>query len=145
MSVAPDRYFHGSSTRLEIGTILTPRGNAYEADWGKTGFYPILERFRPPKRLAHKQAVFMVGSPNDIDCAGGGTEWVFELLPLGPVTRHDLNWSSQISCLLSENHDANSPQIREAAENYWRGSPHPNESVWEYLTSSAQIIAVEPF
>lgn len=130
---SPTRYFHGSMDELPVGTVLTPRGEAYAQAWGATDFYPILEAFRPEGARAHKDAVFLVADPDDIDLAGGGTEWIFAVEPLGTVTKHDLNWSSEISCLLSDGHAADSDAVRQAAANYWSGLPHHDENVWEYL------------
>lgn len=36
-------------------------------------------------------------------------------------------------------------KIQEAALNYWNGVPHPNESVWEYLTPKAEVIKEVPY
>jgi hypothetical protein len=47
--------------------------------------------------------------------------------------------------LLSDGHDMLSKQVQEAALNYWNGVPHYNESVWEYLTPQAKILAVEEY
>lgn len=142
--ISNNEYFHGSYIQLPVGTVLKPR-DAYEADWGHTDFYQLLERYRPKDKLAHKQSIFMCDNPNDIDAAGGGTDWMFTLEPLGPVQRHDLNWGSEISSLISDGYAADSPEVIEAAKNYWDGVPHHNESLWEYLTPSALITAVEPF
>jgi hypothetical protein len=139
------RFFHGSSNYLEVGFVLRGRDDAYEASWSKCDFYKIPENNRPKHCLPHAKAVFAVGDPDDIDLAGGATEWIFELDPTGDVSRHDLNWSSEISYLLSEGHDAQSKEVLTAAANYWSGIAHPNESVWEYLMSEAQIVRVEPY
>lgn len=138
-------YYHGSMDYLPVGTILTPRGQDYEKDWANTDFYAVLEHYRPKNKPAHKQSVFMVTDPDDVDLAGGGTEWLMTVKPLGPVSRHDLNWSSEISMLLSDGFDINSNQVQQAANNYWQGVAHPNESVWEYLTPKAEILAVEEY
>lgn len=125
---------------LATGFILRGRGAAYATSWGDTDFFKILEAQRPSHCLAHTDAVFAVGHPNDIDLAGSGTEWAFELEPIGPVTQHDLNWSSEISMLLSDGYAPASAQVLSAAANYWAGLPHTNESVWEYLMKEAKII-----
>lgn len=139
----PSAYYHGSNDELPKGTILKPRGDDYEADWIGTDFYSILEKYRPSDMLSHKNAVFMCDNPDDIDNAGGGTEWLFKVKPLGPVQKHDLNWSSEISLLISNNESED--KIKEAALNYWNGVPHHDENVWEYLTTSAKILAVEEY
>lgn len=138
-------YYHGSMDHLPVGTVLKSRGADYEQDWAHTDFYSALEKYRPSHILSHSQAVFMVADPDDVDLAGGGTEWLFTVKPLGPVSKHDVNWSSEISMLTGDGHDVDSPEVQKAAENYWAGVPHPNESVWEYLTPSAEILKVEEY
>lgn len=138
------KFYHGSYEKLPVGTILTPRDN-YESNWQNTDFYKPLEKYRPKNMLPHKKSVFMCDNPDDVDLAGGSTEWLLTVEPLGPVQRHDLNWSSEISMLISDGHSIDSPVVQKAATNYWNGVPHPNESVWEYLTSSAKVVAVEKY
>lgn len=138
-------YYHGSMDHLPVGTVLKPRGTDYEQDWAHTDFYTALEKHRPDHMLSHKHAVFMVADPDDVDLAGGGTEWLFTVKPLGPISKHDMNWSSEISMLMGDGHDVDSADVRKAAENYWAGVPHPNESVWEYLTPAAEILKVEEY
>ena len=141
----PKTYYHGSMEPLPVGTILRPNPE-YEKNWQSTDFYNALEFNKPAGMLSHKDSVFMCDNTDDIDAAGGGTEWLFTVKPLGPVQRHDVNWSSEISMLISD-HDMtfDDPEVEQAADNYWQGVPHPNEQVWEYLTPSAEIIAVEPY
>lgn len=135
-------YYHGSHIKLPPGFILTGRGSDYEISWSNTDFYQILEKYRPEDKIAHKEAVFMCGNDDDIDCAGGGTEWVFTLRADGPVEKHDINWTSSISCALSEN--AEEKDIRELAYNYWSGVPS-EDPLWEHLTRQATIISCEEF
>ena len=137
-------FYHGSFDRLPVGTILTPRDN-YEANWGHTDFYHTLEKYRPKNMLSHNQSVFMCDNPDDVSIAGGGTEWLFTVKPMGPVQRHDLNWSSEVSMLIGDGYTVDSEQVQAAAENYWAGVPHPNETVWEYLTPRARIVKVESY
>lgn len=138
------KFYHGSMNHLPIGTVLKPSDD-YEQQWGHTDFYRALEKYRPRNLLSHRNSVFMVSEPDDIDLAGGGTEWMFTVEPLGPIQKHDLNWSSEISSLIGDGYAIDSAQVKSAAENYWHGLPHPAESVWEYLTTAAKIIKVEPY
>lgn len=137
-------YYHGSMEELPVGTILTPRDN-YESNWSNTDFYNILEHYKPEGMLSHRQAVFMVSEEDDIDLAGGGTDWFFIVEPIGKIEKHDLNWSSEISMLMSEGYEVDSDAVEEAAANYWNGVPHTNESVWEYLSPKAKILHVEEY
>lgn len=137
-------FYHGSSNKLPVGTILTPRDD-YEERWSHTDFYHALEMYRPPNMLAHKQSVFMCDNPDDIDNAGGATDWLFTVQPLGVVQKHDLNWGSEVSGLIDLGNDISSKAVKNAAANYWNGTPHPNENVWEYLTPQARILKVEEY
>lgn len=137
-------FYHGSNDKLSVGAILRPSPD-YEENWKNTNFYSVLEHYRPPNVLSHKDAVFMCDNADDVDLAGGGTEWLFTVIPLGPVERHDLNWSSEISGLIDDGADINSVEVQQAASNYWNGVPHHDESVWEYLTPLAKIIKVEKY
>lgn len=143
-SKVPLVFYHGSTKFLPVGTILVPSSD-YELNWGRTGFYWILEKYRPSEMLAHKNSVFMVDKIDDIDLAGGGTDYIFTVEPIGKVERHDMNWSSEIDCLISDGFSVDSPEIIKAAKNYWNGIVHYNEQVWEYLTPSAKIVAVEDY
>lgn len=145
LTEANQLFYHGSMEYLPVGTILIPNLN-YEFSWGDTDFYKPLENYKPKGMLSHKEAVFMVDNDNNLDVAGGGTEWVFRVEPLGPVQKHDLNWSSEISMIVGDYKEADREEkFKTAAENYWNGIPHPNESVWEYLTPKARIVSVEEF
>lgn len=138
------KYYHGSMDELPVGTVLRPHPD-YEQQWGHTAFYVVLEDNRPSNMLSHKDAVFMCDNPDDVDLAGGGTNWIFTVIPLGLVQRHDLNWGSQISGLIDDGASIDSVEVKLAADNYWNGIPHTDEQVWEYLTTAARIIAVEPY
>lgn len=132
------KYLHASLEILEVGTILKAKEN-YEQHWENTDFYQKLEQYRPKDMLAHKNAVFMCASAEDLDnCIGG--EYIFEITPESRIERHDLNWSTEVSCLVGDN--ASEEKIKEAALNYWNGIEHKNESLWEYLTPSAIITKV---
>ena len=141
----PARLYHGSATPFEPGFVLTPRGEEYEENWGGTDFYAALERWRPDGATAHRDAVFLVGDPDDVDLAGGSTDWCLEVEPTGPVTRHDINWGSEISCLRGDGKGIEDPEVRRAALAYWAGEAHPNESVWEYLAPGARVLSCEPW
>ena len=142
--ILPTIFYHGSEIFLPVGTILQTNDD-YEDRWKHNTFYSVLEKYRPSNQLAHKDSIFMCDNPDDLDAAGGGTSWVFTVKPLGIVQKHDMNWGSEIDCLISDGILIDSPEIQNAAQNYWAGIPHTNESLWEYLTPKAKILEVEPF
>jgi hypothetical protein len=139
----PSQLFHGSyDGSFEPGTVLKARPHIYEEAWQGTDFYAILERHRPEGLLPHKGSVFMVGDEDDVDLSGGPIDVIYLVEPLGKLQRHDLNWSSEISCLMSElgPNGADSEEVNKAAKAYWNGDPHHDENVWEYLAPAMKII-----
>ena len=138
-------YYHGSMDDLPVGTILRPGNDDYEQNWGDNLWYKALEMYRPPKYRSHRESVFMVDNDEDVDAAGGGTDYLFTVKPLGEVQRHDMNWMSEIGGLLDDGVDMRDSKIKQMALNYWNGVPHPNESVWEYLAPEAVIVKTEPY
>ena len=140
--VVNKNFYHGSYDKLEPGTVLTPKGKDYEAAWGGTGFYGALEKHRPPEQLAHKEGVFMVANPDDVDNAGGATDYIYAVVPMGEPQRHDMNWGTAISSLLDNGARRNDSEIKFAADQYWSGKPHPDgNSVWEFIAPRAKIVS----
>ncbi len=137
-------YYHGSDILLPVGTVLKPNLD-YEKNWSKTDFYKPLELYRPSGMLSHSESVFMCDNEDDIDLCGGATEYLFTVFPHGIIQKHDLNWSSEISCLIGDGYDIESEEIKNSASNYWNGVPHRDENVWEFLTPSAIIIKAEKY
>jgi hypothetical protein len=136
----PDRFLHGSPMAHAEGTVLRGRGEAYVADWQGTGFHAALERWRPADALPQGGAVFMVGSLEDLDVAGGSTEWCLEVVPEGTASRHDLNWTGAIAALVEGGLGVDDPAVEAAARAYWAGDPSPDETVWEYLASAVRVV-----
>ena len=140
------KYYHGSYHLLPNGTVLSPeKGNfmkTFSQDEMDSHFK--LEQFRPPNYLSRNNCIYMSDNPDDIDLAGGATDHIYIVEPLGKVEKHDLNWMTEIDLIFSEGPDKENEEtiekVRQAALNYWNGTPHYNESVWEYLTPSAKII-----
>ena len=136
---------HCSNIAHPEGQVLTARGDGYYQPYDQ-----ILEMFRPSGFIARKNAVYMVDHGDDICLCGGGMDHVFVVKPEQPVTRYDLNWTSEICSLLDTvakmplcKEDAD-PRLVHAARSYWAGLPHPNESIREYLAPSAEVVCEIP-
>ena len=139
------RFFHGTYEKLENGITLSGREEEYEKDWSNTDFYKILELFRPEEMISHKSGVFLCHHPDDIDAAGGGTDYICEMKPVGKIQRHDMNWSSEISSIMSDGYDLE--KIEKAASNYWKGVAYGNgkDSLWEYIAEGALVLSCHSF
>lgn len=136
--------YHSSSINHTPGTILLPRRN-YESRWGNCGFYQVLEVLRPKNKPSHKNSVFLCLSEEDLDYAGGETDFCFMVEAEGELSVHDIHWSTEITCLIDDLgggiHDCIlDKKIINAAKKYWDGVASENP-VWEVLVSSAKIIS----
>jgi len=137
------KFYHGSAKPIEPGTVMTGRGERYESEWTDTDFFWALEIHRPADCLPHREAVFLVDNVEDIDNAGGCTDWCLEVEPGERISRHDLNWSSEISCLVGDGHGLYSDEVKAAAAKYWSGESSGDSCVWEYLTDRATVVSCE--
>lgn len=140
-------FYHGSITPLSPGLVLKGRGLAYHEEWCHLPHYEALHLTRPAHRLAHRDAVFMCASIDDVDSCGGGTDFVCLLQPLGPVHAHDMNWTGEIQCMLDDERlDLSSARVQEAVDAYWNARPSTSgEQVWEFLTPAARVLACHPY
>ena len=135
-------FYHASPIPWQPGAILTGRGHDYVKEWANADFYRILDMYRPVNAIAHHDGVFMCDNDDDLDSAGGSTEWVLQVEPIGPIERHDMNWSSAISCGVSEN--MSNHDLAMLAQNYWKGIA-TCDPLWEYLASHARVLHCEKF
>ena len=147
--IANEKFYHGSYDILSKGTILTPeKGNfmgTFSQDEMDSHFK--LEQFKPSSFLSRNNAIYMCKDIDDIDLSGGATDYIYIVKPLGKIESHDLNWMSEIDLIMDEAYSHGEQEdsttinkVQKAALNYWNGVPHFNESVWEYLTTSAEVI-----
>ena len=137
---------HCSDFNHPEGRILTARPElGYGHDHYNQKFFQFVEMFRPSELIAHMNAVYMVDNKEDLDKCGGNVNYVFVVRPEQPVSRHDMNWITEIFNLLQQvalpscAEDAD-VRLVHAAQSYWAGLPHPDGSIWEYLASSAEVL-----
>lgn len=135
-------YCQTASLRLEIGQEVGPAPEDYFRRFGQTGYFQVLERFRPSHLLSHRDAVVMHDSIDALENIDEG-EWLHELQVQADATvqRHDVFWANRIAVLMAgEPHRTTPALLRDAAERYWCG--HASEDpVWEYLTGRAIVVA----
>jgi len=143
ISLFSSSYYHGSQTEFPVGFVLTPQSDGYAMldEDGIAEVEAILERYRPPEKIARGNAVYMVRDPDEIDSAGGYVDFVYTVIPIGEVEASDMGWYSELSVYYN---DIPEDTERRLAEGYWSGKPFPREgSLFEYRARSAEIVAVE--
>ena len=142
-------YFHGSYDELPNGTILTPDKGNFMGTFSENEMdsHFKVEQFRPSNFLSRNNAIYLTQNIDDIDLAGGATDHIYLVEPMGKTEPHDVNWLSEIDLIMSDAWDEGTQEdeetiekVKNAALNYWNGVPHYNESVWEFLVPSATII-----
>lgn len=145
--VSPKVFYHGSHKKFRPGTILRPLKTGYVHG---TGFdknekpthlriEQFLESRRPENCVSRSQAVFVVDNLDDVYNAGGNDDYRYEVEPIGPVTRCNLHWYSELGNGFSE---MDNQMIEMLAYAYWHATPSnkPSQDLYEYLVGSAKII-----
>jgi hypothetical protein len=131
-------YYHGSYDELSIGTILRPRDD-YDSHWYDLDCKSILEKYRPANQLPFSQVVFMCDNVDDIDNAGGATDYIYLVKPVGQIWRHDVGWQTAITIAMENN--PREEDLKSMADHYWQGLPnHQYGPVWEYCARGAVIV-----
>lgn len=141
VSLFSSSYYHGSQTEFPVGFVLTPQPGGYAMleDEDVAEIEMVLEKYRPPGKIARRDAVYMVRDPDEIDSAGGYIDFVYTVIPIGDVEASDMGWYSELSFDMPED------EAQRLAEGYWSGKPFPRDrgSLFEYRVRSAEIVAVE--
>lgn len=148
----PQRFYHGSSRQLKVGTVLG--GRAFKSNFGDAE--KVLETFRPADMTPRLKAVYMTGRPGDISIAGGETDYIYLLEPLDTPQKHHGGWLGKIYDVLMGEADELTktgpklkastlkkllPQLEAPATAYWMGQPcRGSGEVWEYLCNNARVI-----
>jgi hypothetical protein len=155
------QFFHGSKRCFKVGTILKPQrggyafGSGYPATEKRVRMWceNYLEAGRPSSAVPRKSAVFMVDNPALIEEVGGYSDHVYTVKPIGPVTRCNLYWYSEMEGYCFHLfHDGNHPEradeydIRRFAKGYWTAAPNdigePSRDSFEFLAGSAEVAAI---
>jgi hypothetical protein len=133
--------FHGSELELDIGTIVMRPENGYVNL--KEPYEAFLESARPENMISRTEAVFTVGKEDDIDPAGGSTEFVYLVELIGHVQAHDMNWLTEVQiCLEDDDHEG----AYLNAKKYWSGEeyPFPENRLVEYIAKSFKVLELVP-
>ena len=144
VSLFSSSYYHGSQSEFPVGFVLTPQPGGYamldEEDIAEVE--AILEQYRPPEKIARRDAVYMVRDPDEIDSAGGYIDFIYTVIPVGEVEVSDMGWYSELSVYYF---DMPKDEKQRLAEGYWSGKPFSRDkgSLFEYRARSAEIVAVE--
>lgn len=142
------KFFHRSSTVLDLGAKLTGRGLPNNSAAIEAAF----EARRPAACLSRLHAVFMTTNPDlSLDGIHGGH--VYRVEALGPVEMRDNTWYGEVQKaelklkyrgtsterLIYHYPDWSDDLLEQCADGYWSGRPlrSPN---WEHLTLCAKVV-----
>lgn len=150
----PRKLYHGSSRELKIGSVM--RGGRFSAESGFGMLETYAESLRPKDCISRFKGIFMVSRPSDIYSAGGSTDFVYEVEPIGKFNRYHFSWMGEAYNVMLQLASRASPlkltkrELAQAQEqgvddmimNYWNGARPPKGSndYWEYLAGSVKIV-----
>ena len=72
-------FYHGSSVKLRIGTILEPQLEFYTRRSDVQFLEKIMYAYRSDDKLSRYDSVFLVDNIDDIDSSGGYTDFIYEV------------------------------------------------------------------
>lgn len=150
-SSEPARYFWGSRTPFNIGTVLKARMPKHH-DRASARVDQLLTMFKAPSIEVGRACVYLVDAPDAdlIERAGGYSNYIYEVVPHGPVYRRDVGWWSRILMEVEAGHPPLSrsaeyqawadSEVRPLATAYWDGTAS-ERPIWEFCTASVTIAA----
>lgn len=133
-------FYHGSSVKLRIGTILEPQLEFYTRRSDVQFLEKIMYAYRPDDKLSRYDSVFLVDNIDDIDSSGGYTDFIYEVSILDVIIpeKSDLAWYTELELIESDDYD----KQKEIAGNYWNGVRYHkrSESLFEYRVPKARVV-----
>jgi hypothetical protein len=143
-------YLHGTKQMFPVGHVLTGGhglllGKYPDLDEQENAVELVLEKFRPPHCLSRAVSFYMAESLNDIECAGGYTDHVYLMQPIGTVHQNDVSWWAELLNngaldYVLEGDTSVLPTCERIAKLYWAGAAS-NKPLWEYRCTSATVLA----
>jgi hypothetical protein len=142
-------YFHGSRRNMAVGTVLKPQGAGYVRGSGldrgervpHRRCEAILEKNRPHDAPQRSESVFLVTVPDAdlIDKAGGYSDFIYRVNPVGSIWACNLWWYGQLYSLCEDLQKGDMPVAADMAAKYWSASYGDRDSI-EYLVREAVIV-----
>jgi hypothetical protein len=139
------RFYHGSDRQFPVGFVLRPQPDGYvhgvagdEFDRAIRRREKILETYRPPQMISRMEAVFLTDSPTLVDNAGGHSDYIYEVAPIGPVEKSNLGWYTEIERATEMGGRLSKARASEWALNYWHGVA--GRGTDEYRCRTARIL-----
>lgn len=141
-------FYWGSKTEFKIGTTLKgrmPKHHDSASKWVEQMF----ERFRPGDALSRTKSVYMVDVPSDdlIEKAGGYANHIYEVSPVGDVSKNDVTWWAEVLSLYYDSKKVAKgndyitwciKNIKPLVEAYYSGQ-FSNRPTWEYRAEACKI------
>lgn len=145
--------YWGTRRRATLGERLRART---KEGWFRKEIEDAMEEGRPSGVPSRLSSFFLVDDPGLIGAAGGPTDYVYRVKPIGLYSKHHQGWmdnvySAMIPFLrhgaLQDEKDAAAPNLVHVGEwvhNYWEGVPYRHrpgqaKTTWEFLAPEISI------
>lgn len=141
--------YHGSPVPLKVTSTLRARPRHSEFDdrvsVDGVSVEEFVESYRPSTAVSRLKCIYGVNSVGDLNVAGASEDYVYEIVPIGNVTRAHFGWVSKILRLVFNKQELlNNPKAIKFAKAYWSGVDCPASkdyapAVREVLCSAVKI------
>ena len=136
--------FHGSYKSFHVGFRLLLQKDGYTSYEEVQKIEDLFEKYRPENKTSRKHSVFLTDDIDNIDGAGGYTDYIYLVNPESNPEASDLAWYSEADSLY-DGEESPSEELLNAITMYWNGTPYhtPSQSNFEYRCKSALITDID--
>lgn len=138
---------------MDVGAILKARANE---GWFRKEIEDAMEEGRPKAVPSRLSSFFLVDDPKLIAIAGGSTDYVYRVKPIGVYSKHHQGWMGNVYNVMipfirsgasQAERDEVAPELVHVGEwvhNYWEGVPYRHrpgqaKTTWEFLAPEISI------
>lgn len=101
----------------------------------------FVDSYRPSGAVSRLKCVFVVDNVDDLNLAGASEDYVYEVEPIGKVTKAYFGWFSKVLMSAFSGKLKDNKTAEKAAQNYWKGIPMKSSNMArEYLCDGFRIV-----
>lgn len=132
--------YHGTHINAPSGFKLTPQASGFTHSKDVHQLEVLFEQMKPQGMISRKDAVYLSDDPDLIDAAGGYTDVIYRVKPVGHTERSDLAWYTKAQEILESREEG----LEDCIQKYWAGTPFPDSdcSCFEFRCRAAHVVSI---